>query len=43
MQQFVKKQVPDRPWAPDHAYFKAPLLVAASPAPAPAAAPVKKP
>ncbi len=39
MQQFVKQQVPDRPWAADHAYFKAPMLVAASPVAAPAKTP----
>lgn len=32
MQQFVKQQVPDRPWPAEHPYFKAPLLAAARPA-----------
>jgi len=41
MQQFVKQQVPDRPWAADHPYFKAPLLAAAAPPPAPT--PANKP
>jgi len=38
MQQFVKQQVPDRPWPAEHAYFKAPMLSASRPAAAPAAA-----
>lgn len=46
MQQFVKQQMPDRPWPAEHPYFKAPLLTAARPAAAqpaaPAAAPAKK-
>jgi len=37
MQQFVKHEVPDRPWAADSAYFKPPMLVATLP-PVPAAA-----
>jgi tetratricopeptide (TPR) repeat protein len=28
MQQFVKQQVPDRPWPAQHPYFRAPLLTA---------------
>lgn len=39
MQQFVKQQVPDRPWPADHPYFKAPMLSA--PRPAAASAPPK--
>lgn len=39
MQQFVKQQMPDRPWAADNAYFKAPMLKAPPPAPAPARTP----
>lgn len=39
MQQFVKQQVPDRPWAADHPYFKAPMLAAAAPVAAPAKTP----
>ena len=45
MQQFVKQQVPDRPWPAEHAYFKAPMLSASRPAVPPAAAsaePAKK-
>ena len=45
MQQFVKQQVPDRPWPAEHAYFKAPMLSASRPAAPPAAAsaePAKK-
>jgi len=38
MQQFVKQQVPDRPWPAEHAYFKAPMLSASRPVAAPAAA-----
>jgi len=38
MQQFVKQQVPDRPWPAGHPYFKAPLLAAPPPAVAPAPA-----
>ncbi|MEP6939334.1 MAG: tetratricopeptide repeat protein [Rudaea sp.] len=36
MQQFVKQQLPDKPWSAEHAYFKAPPLgavAAANPAP----------
>lgn len=39
MQQFVKQQVPDRPWPVEHPYFTAPLLGAAraaAPTPVPA-------
>lgn len=43
MQQFVKHEVPDRPWSPDHAYFKAPLLSATLPTVKPAEAPATKP
>ncbi len=39
MQQFVKQQVPDRPWPAEHPYFKAPMLTAPTPAPAPAKKP----
>ncbi|MBS0581837.1 MAG: tetratricopeptide repeat protein [Proteobacteria bacterium] len=38
MQQFVKQQVPDRPWPAGHPYFKAPLLAAPPPAAAASAA-----
>lgn len=37
MQQFVKQQVPDRPWPAQHPYFRAPLLSASRPAAKPAA------
>ena len=30
MQEFVKKQVPDKPWSAENTYFKAPLLAAAT-------------
>jgi len=43
MQQFVKKQVPDRPWPAEHPYFKAPLLGAARTAAPTAAVPADKP
>lgn len=43
MQLFVKQQVPDRPWPAAHPYFKAPMLTANVPTPAPAAAPAKNP
>jgi len=32
MQQFVKQQVPDRPWPAQHPYFRAPMLTASPPA-----------
>jgi tetratricopeptide (TPR) repeat protein len=39
MRQFVAKQLPDRPWPPDHPYFHPlPLTPLAAPAPAPAPA-----
>lgn len=40
MQQFVKQQVPDRPWPAEHPYFKAPAMRAAPAAPPPG--PVQK-
>ena len=30
MQEFVKKQVPDKPWSAENTYFKAPMLAAAT-------------
>jgi hypothetical protein len=40
MRQFVAKQLPDRPWPPDHPYFH-PLLLTPLAAPASAPAPAK--
>jgi hypothetical protein len=41
MQQYVKQQVPDRPWPAEHPYFKAPLLKAARASALPQAAPAQ--